>query len=177
MILLDSDLESDFGVDPSLRKNIAKNSWYEWLCQVRVNYHQEQTKLINENLSEATQRDRLTHEYFDSLLLQNGNKAAGEFEQLYKLIKTPPMPSDITVEIGLVLDITGSMGPFIKSALSTIRSLFSGKGSLKSSLSRNFPDIDFVIRVGWLAFKDIDDARDQFMTHSDTSRAHSAECS
>eukprot|EP00984_Skeletonema_dohrnii_P034349 scaffold33533_cov119-Skeletonema_dohrnii-CCMP3373.AAC.1 len=73
MILLESDLESDFGIKAVEKEQLPKGQWYQWLCNIRVKHQREQCILIEENLKNATEIDGLTHDYFDSLLA--GKKA------------------------------------------------------------------------------------------------------
>ena len=163
MILLETDLESDFGVSIEERKHVPKNQWYEWLCDVRVKHHQEQCLLIKKNLEEATERDKLTHNYFDSLLAGNALKSKEEFKHLYQLIKKPPVPSKVTIDLALVIDVTGSMAPYSKSVVSTINNLISGQSSLASKLYSSFDEeIEFQVRLACLGFRDIDDGSNQF---------------
>lgn len=163
MILLDSDLESDFGVSLDEKKRVPKNQWYEWLCNVRVKFHVEQCLLIEKNLEEATDRDKITHAYFDSLVACDQSKSTKQFKHLYQLIKQPPVPSSVSIDLALVIDITGSMAPYSSSVVATIKSLISGDNSLASKLFHNFQEeIDFEVRIACVGFRDIDDRNNQF---------------
>eukprot|EP00986_Skeletonema_menzelii_P006570 scaffold2497_cov117-Skeletonema_menzelii.AAC.5 len=157
MILLESDLESDFGVKAVEKEQLPKGQWYDWLCNVRVKHQKEQCVLIEENLKDATAQDTLTHDYFDSLLVGNRAKSEEQFKNLYQLMKKPPVPSSVHIDLALVIDVTGSMAPYAQSTVSTIQNLLSGPGSLISKLSTNFPEIEFQLRLGCLCFRDIDD--------------------
>jgi hypothetical protein len=162
MILLDTELESDFGVKASAREQLPKGDWYEWLCDVREKHQKEQCVLVEENLKDATEKDSLTHNYFDSLLAGNERKSKEQFKNLYELIKKPPMPSSVIIDLALAMDVTGSMAPYAQSTVATIKSLLSGSNSLTSKLSSNFPEIEFELRVGCLGFRDIDDGSNNF---------------
>ena len=54
---------------------VPKNQWYDWLCNARLMHHKEQCLLVEKNLEEATEKDRMTLEYFDSLLARNEAKS------------------------------------------------------------------------------------------------------
>lgn len=162
MILLESDLESDFGVKAAEKEQLPKGQWYDWLCNIRVKHQKEQCILIEESLKDATEKDGLTHDYFDSLLAGNKAKSKEQFKNLYQLIKKPPVPSLVHIDLALVIDVTGSMAPYAQSTVSTIENLLCGTGSLISKLSTNFPEIEFQLRLGCLCFRDIDDGDSKF---------------
>ncbi len=162
MILLESELEADFGIKATDKEQLPKGQWYEWLCKIRVEHQKEQCLLIEENLKDATEKDTLTHGYFDSLLAGNKAKSEEQFKNLYQLIKKPPVPSSVHIDLALVIDVTGSMAPYAQSAVSTIQSLLRGPSSLISKLSTNFSEIDFELRIGCLCFRDIDDMDSKF---------------
>lgn len=162
MILLGSDLEADFGIKATEKEQLPKGQWYEWLCKIRVKHQKEQCLLIEENLKDATEKDTLTHDYFDSLLAGNKANSEEQFKNLYQLIKKPPVPSSVHIDLALVIDVTGSMAPYAQGTVSTIQSLLSGPSSLMSKLSTNFPEIEFQLRLGCLCFRDIDDMDSKF---------------
>ncbi len=162
MILLESDLELDFGIKAVEKEKLPKGQWYEWLCNVRVKHQKEQCILMAESLKDATEKDSLTHDYFDSLLAGNEAKSNEQFKNLYQLIKKPPVPSSVHIDLALVIDVTGSMAPYAQSTVSTIENLLRGTGSLVSKLSTNFPEIEFQLRLGCLCFRDIDDENRKF---------------
>mmetsp|Transcript_644 Transcript_644/g.1286 ORF Transcript_644/g.1286 Transcript_644/m.1286 type:complete len:578 (-) Transcript_644:236-1969(-) len=162
MILLDSDLELDFEVSAAEKDKVPKKQWYDWLCNVRSTHHRKQCLLIEKNLEEATEKDMMTHEYFDSLLAHNEAKSKEQFRNLYQSIKKPPAPSSVCIDLALLIDATGSMAPYAQSAVSVVKSLLCGQSTLTSKLSLNFPEIDFELRIGCLGFRDIDDGSNQF---------------
>jgi len=162
MILLESDLELDFGVKAVEKEQLPKGQWYDWLCDIRVEHQKEQCIVIEENLEDATEKDTLTHDYFDSLLAGKKAKSEEKFKYLYQLMKKPPVPSSVHIDLALVIDVTGSMAPYAQSTVSTIQNLLSGPGSLISKLSTNFPEIEFQLRLGCLCFRDIDDQDSKF---------------
>ena len=173
LILLDSDLESDFGVSAEERKNVPKKQWYDWLYSVRVKHHNEQCLIVEKNLEEATERDILTHNYFDSLLAYNKTKSREEFKHLYQLIKKSPVPSSVTIDLAFVVDVTGSMAPYSQCAVSTIKSLIGGQTSLTSKLYHNFDrEIDFKLRLACLGFRDIDDGNNKFIELTTKKECH-----
>eukprot|EP00985_Skeletonema_marinoi_P003063 scaffold1268_cov133-Skeletonema_marinoi.AAC.18 len=162
MILLESELESDFGIKAVEKEQLPKGQWYQWLCNIRVKHQREQCILIEENLKNATEIDGLTHDYFDSLLAGKKAKSKEQFKNLYQLMKKPPVPSSVHIDIALAIDVTGSMAPYAQSTVSTIENLLSGPSSLISKLTTNFPEIDFQLRLGCLCFRDIDDGSGKF---------------
>jgi len=162
MILLETDLESDFGIKAVEKEQLPKGQWYEWLCNIRVKHQKEQCILIEESLKDATEKDGLTHDYFDSLLAGNKAESKEQFKKLYQLIKKPPVPSSVHIDLALVIDVTGSMSPYAQSTVSTIENLLCGTSSLMSKLSTNFPEIEFQLRLGCLCFRDIDDGNNKF---------------
>ncbi|KAL7554369.1 hypothetical protein ACHAWF_017810 [Thalassiosira exigua] len=162
MVLLESDLESGFGVPPGEKDKVPKNSLYDWLCDVRKRKHQKQCKLMQENLADATEKDNATHKYFDHLLDHNADKATKEFEGLYKLMKKSPMPSTLLLDIAFAIDVTGSMMAYSKCTAATIEGLIASQNSIVEKLKVTFPEISFKLRVGCLPFRDIDDKPNQF---------------
>ena len=163
MILMESDIETDFGITIAEKDQLPKGQWYDWLCKVRAKHQKEQSIIIEESLQDATEKDILTHTCFDSLLAGNKAKSMEQFKNLYQTIKKPPVPSSVNIDIALVIDVTGSMAPYAQSAVSTIENLLRGRTSLISKLSASFPDIEFQLRVGCLCFRDIDDGANKFV--------------
>ncbi|KAL7552125.1 hypothetical protein ACHAWF_015342 [Thalassiosira exigua] len=161
MILVHSDL-TDFGIQASEKDKVPRNKWYEWLCEARLKYHEEQCLLIENNLQEATEKDRMTHDYFNSLLAQQESKSMEQFKNLYELIKKPPVPSLVSIDLALVIDITGSMAPHAHNVVSTVESLLIGQNALTSKLAHNFPETEFQLQLACLGFRDIDDGSNQF---------------
>ena len=86
LVLLESDLESQFGVPVGARDKIPRKDLYDWLCKVRLEKHRERCKLMEENLLDATEKDHATHKYFDHLLAHNITEAKVEFERMYRWI-------------------------------------------------------------------------------------------
>ena len=86
LVLLESDLESQFGVPVGDSDKIPRKDWYDWLCKVRLEKHREHCKLMEENLLDATEKDHATHKYFDHLLAHNITEAKVEFERMYRWI-------------------------------------------------------------------------------------------
>jgi hypothetical protein len=138
LVLLEPDLVSEFGVCPSEQDNIPKRNWYDWLCGIRDKHRRRQCKIIDTNLSRASEVDNATHEYFDSLLEGNTNKALTKFQSLYQTIKKPPYPSVLNLDLAFAIDITGSMTPFTKCLASTIQGLVDGQDSIVEKLKPSF---------------------------------------
>lgn len=103
---------------------------------------------MQENLVDATDKDTATHCYFDHLLAHNIPEAKVQFEELYRAIKKPPMPSSLILDIAFAVDVTGSMAPYSKCVVSMITTLISGNSSILEKLKLAFPEIDFMLRVG-----------------------------
>lgn len=121
---------------------------YDWLCKVRLDKHKKRCQLMQENLVDATDKDTATHCYFDRLLAHNIPEAKVQFEELYRAIKKPPMPSSLILDIAFAVDVTGSMAPYSKCVMSTITSLISGNSSILKKLKSAIPEIEFQLRVG-----------------------------
>ena len=84
MVLLESDLQSQFGINIGDKDKIPKKDLYDWLCNVRLQEHRKRCLLMEENLKEATRKDCATHRYFDSLLAGNITAARSKFEDVYQ---------------------------------------------------------------------------------------------
>mmetsp|Transcript_36362 Transcript_36362/g.88075 ORF Transcript_36362/g.88075 Transcript_36362/m.88075 type:complete len:2533 (-) Transcript_36362:94-7692(-) len=84
LILLEDDLVDTFGVEPGEKDGVARSDKYQWLCGVRERQREQHAKEIEANLAEATENDKLTHEYFDALLASNQSQAASLFKKLYE---------------------------------------------------------------------------------------------
>ena len=165
MILLDSDLAA-FGIDPSDRGKLTKDAWYDWLCKGRDKHYSAYCAQIQSNLEEATQKDTATHKYFDALLQSKLSMAHTLFKDIYLTMKKRPMPSNIEIDLGFIVDVTGSMGPYIGAARRTIGSLLTGSTSIATKLGATFPDIEFSLRVATMAYRDIDDKENKFQESS-----------
>lgn len=162
MVLLESDLCKDFGVAKGEKDTIAREKRHEWLDDVRGRHHRQHWKRVEDNLRLATKRDKATHEFFDALLTANKDVATKLFKELYLLIKKPPVPEEITVDVAVLVDITGSMAPYCKHAIATIQGLLHGNDSIISKLKPVFPETKLQIRVAILGHRDIDDGSSQF---------------
>ena len=148
LVLLESELESQFGVPVGSRDKIPRKDVYDWLCKVRLQKHKERCKLTEKNLVDATEKDSATHCYFDHLLANNITEAKIHFENLYLSMKKPSMPSSLVLDLAFAIDVTGSMAPYSNCVVSTTASLISGKNSILEKLKSTFPDIEFQLRVG-----------------------------
>jgi Mg-chelatase subunit ChlD len=162
LVLLEPELESQFGVPVGEKDKIPRKDLYNWLCSVRLLKHSKRCKLMEENLLKATEKDSATHNYFDHLLAHNITEAKIQFESLYRLVKKSPMPSSLTLDIGFAIDVTGSMAPYSNCVVSTTASLIAGPNSILEKLKSTFPEIEFKLRVGCLGFRDIADKNNQF---------------
>jgi hypothetical protein len=148
LVLLEQDLELQFGVPVGEKDKIPRKDLYDWLCKVRLDKHKKRCQLMQENLEDATDKDTATHCYCDHLLAHNIPEAKVQFEELYRAIKKPPMPSLLILDIAFAVDVTGSMAPYSKCVVSTITTLILGNSSILEKLKLAFPEIDFMLRVG-----------------------------
>lgn len=176
LILLETDLVSEFGVSQGDHGNIPKRNWYEWLCTVRKKHHDKQCKIIETNLLRANEVDKLTHKYFDSLIKCDSSQALTDFQSLYQTIKKPPFPPLLNLDLAFAIDVTGSMMPFTKCIANTIQRLVDGgQNSIVEKLKAKFPEIEFKMRSGCLGYRDIDDKQDQFQEGCFTDGCHFTE--
>ena len=162
MILLESDLQSQFGVDIGAKDKVPQKELYEWLCDLRRLKHRKRCIQMEENLKEATMKDCATHRYFDYLLAGNITDATSEFEELYRSMKKAPMPTSLMIDLAFAIDVTGSMAPYSLSIISTVESLITGQSSILEKLKSTLPEIEFKLRVGCVGFRDFDDKPNQF---------------
>jgi uncharacterized protein YegL/GTP-binding protein EngB required for normal cell division len=161
MILLESDLSTDFGIDPGEKEKVAQKDLYDWLCEARDHHHKNHCQEIEANLAAADEKDRKTHCYFNSLLASNETEAKSLFQDIYLSMKKH-IPLQIDIDLAIVIDVTGSMIPFRDVIINTISSLLQGNGSVIAKLKLQFPETDFKLRIGALGFRDIDDHDSQF---------------
>lgn len=175
LILLDSDLEGDFNVPRSFKDREPKKEWYEKLCEARDTRYDQHCAEMDKNLEDATKRDINSHSYFDTLLAADRKQASLQFKDIYLSMKKRPMPSCVVIDIGYVIDVTGSMSPYMKAARETIKRLLVGNGSIATKLKAKFPDVEFKLRVGSVAFRDIEDSNQQFRESMFTADCHFTE--
>lgn len=161
MILLDSDL-IEFGLKIGDKETIPKHEWYKWLCNARKKRYATYCTEIEANLIEAKSRDTATHHYFDALLKGNHAIAQNLFKDIYLTMKKRSTPSTIDIDLCLVIDVTGSMSPYMGATRRTITSLIEGNTSIAAKLRTTFPDTNFELRVATMAYRDIDDKLNQF---------------
>lgn len=158
MVLLDKDLEDRFGATVD---NWSRKEYYKMLNEARKTRHDEHCKVMESNLIQATAKDQASHHYFDALLA-NDPLAAGLFKTLYLTMKKRPTPSVIDLDLCIAVDNTGSMRPYGKAITSTITSMIQGPSSFLPKLIVKFPETKFKVRLGLLAYRDIDDGNNQF---------------
>jgi len=163
MVLLESDLEEQFGLSRGEKDNIAKQNRYEWLCKARNEKRSKYCAAIETNLVNATEQDRATHKYFDALINSNRNNAHNLYKEIYLSMKKVPITSVINIDLAFVIDVTGSMGPYARAVADILKSLVDGGSSIISKVDHQFPDLKMKLRVAVLGFRDIDDQRDQFL--------------
>lgn len=170
LVLLEDDLVHTYGLEAGEKAKVPRTKWYEWLCNARNKHREESAKKVEADLAAARKKDKKTHEYFDALLASNGSKATELFKEIYLAMKTS-IPSTVVIDLCFAIDVTGSMLPFMRSTVSTLKSLFQGTNSIGQKLKMKFPEMTFKVRVGGLGFRDIDDKENQFneITFSDGS--------
>jgi von Willebrand factor type A domain len=175
MILLEADLRNDFGVGKKAHEKIRREDRYDWLNNVRNAKHAQHWQSVGENLKLATKRDTATHSYFDALLHGNQSEAERLLKDLYAMIKKPPIPEEITVDISFLLDVTGSMTPYCQHATSIIGNLLTGTGSIITMLRPLLPETAIKLRFSAMAYKDLDDGANQFTEFISNGSAHFTE--
>lgn len=171
MILLASDLSEKYNLSDDFKDNVTKTQWYEELCKARERLQTKHHSIIQKNLIDATSKDDSTHKYFNSLLREDCDEAAKRFQDIYTNFKKAQMPSSIQLDIGLLIDTTGSMAPYMKSIVKTISVILNGHNSIMKKLKSKFPDIGFSLRVGLLSYRDIDDDQ-QFIESAFSNGCH-----
>jgi len=174
MILLASDLAEKYDIPENIKDTVANESLYEELCRAREKLRSKHHTKIEENLVDATSKDKATHLYFDSLLQNKRDEATKIFKEIYKNSKKGQMPSSIQLDISLLIDMTGSMAPYTNSIVNTISVVLKGEKSIIEKLKSNFPDIEFTIRLGTLIYRDFDD-HSQFLESTFNDACHFTE--
>ena len=147
---------------PGSKDSVPIRERYNWLSEARKDRHKSHWQDVAESLKIAEARDAASHKYFDALLINNRIHARALFLDLYTAINKPPIPDTITVDVALLLDATGSMGPYSKPTVSTINCLMNGNNTVIDKLKLQFPDTEVKLRFGVLAYRDIDDGSAQF---------------
>lgn len=175
LVLWEDDLCKNFNLPPGAKDNVPFNSRYDWLCDSRAKRNEKHWEEVDDNLKIAAARDSATHEYFDALLAGSQDEATRLFQNLYATINKPPIPEKISVDVALLLDVTGSMAPYCKPTLSTIECLISGNNSILANLKTQFPDTEVKLRLGVLGYRDIDDGNNQFCEGVWNGREHFTE--
>jgi len=172
MILLDSDIEKQFGLVKGWKDKIAKRDWYDCLSSARQKHRDVIYEKIEENLAKATEKDCNTHSYFDALLAKDKKAASKRFKEIYTSFKKGSLPSSIELDLAFIIDTTGSMAPYAQTAAATVKNLLTGSESIVAKLNINFPEIEFHLRVGVMGFRDIDDGPKQFSESISNEGSH-----
>jgi Mg-chelatase subunit ChlD len=162
MVLLESDLEENFGIPVGAKDKVAKHDLYDWLCKARDLRHRQYCQNVESSLIAATERDKNTHKYFDALLGGDELRAQSLFKELYQSMKKRPLPKDMFLDLAFVIDVTGSMGPYANATAATVGGLIEGGSSIVAKLKLKFPEMDIKLRVATMGFRDIDDQANQF---------------
>ena len=163
IILLESDIAEQFGIGAGKIAAWAKEDLYSNLCAAREKLHERRCRDVDLNLVEATKADNETHRYFDALLAGDIKSGYQQFKSLYDSFKRKLMPSEMNIDIAFGVDQTGSMAPYTKSAMETLKAIVDGPTSITKNLEAQFPDITFRIRVAVLGYRDVGDQNNQFV--------------
>jgi uncharacterized protein YegL len=161
LILLDKDLEDDFGINCGETGNWPRGEFYSRLCEARDTSLQNMYQSTEMSLSKAKQKDDFTHDYFGALLDSNASQAKKLLKELYINMKKKHT-GPISIDLAFAIDVTGSMTPYSNAIVSTIQSLLDGPNSILAKLSTRFPDNKFKLQIAVLGFRDIDDGNHQF---------------
>lgn len=162
MILMEEDLEETFSLPIGQKENIKGDDLYRWLCDARNKTRALDFQTMEANLEDASKKDQATHAFFEALISNDTQKAYDLFKEIYLDIKAVPSASSIEIDVSFVVDITGSMGPYMDSLISTVGSLADGRGLIMNNLRKRFPKTKFNFRFGGMGFRDIDDGSRQF---------------
>ena len=148
MVLWEKDICDQCGISPGVKDNVLRDQRHEWLSDARGKRHDEHWGSVKENLKTATTRDFATHEHFDALLAGDRSLATRLFQDLCSKINKPPIPDMISVDIALLLDVTGSVTPHCEPTLSTLESSFNGSSSILVKMKAQFPDTEVKLHLG-----------------------------
>jgi energy-coupling factor transporter ATP-binding protein EcfA2 len=174
LILLDEDLEADFGIARGSSDNWQRQYCYSKLCEAREKSHENHWQAVEMNLSKAKAKDESTHKYFDSLLKGDVGHARILLKDLYENMKKRHTGT-MTLDLAFAIDITGSMGPYGKVIGSTVQSLLEGSNSVLSKLQVRFAETKFRLRMAVLGYRDIDDGAKQFAECTWNGTSHFSE--
>jgi len=137
LIILQRDLDP-FGLNVQHCKTIPKKELYIELDRCRQISYSEKTALIEEKLKNATDRDRITHDYFNALLAHDKPRATSTFQEVYKHAKNG-RPSEVSLDLCFVVDCTGSMGAFMSMMSTQIETILDGPDSIVQKVVALFP--------------------------------------
>jgi uncharacterized protein YegL len=174
IILLDKDLEDDFGIKCGLSDTWPRKEFYKRLCVAREKTLEDKYATIEMNLSAAKEQDKATHQYFDALLDSNDRRAKELLKELYLNMKKT-IVGEMDLDIAFAIDVTGSMTAYGHGIASTIKTLLTGSNSILAKLAVRFPDTEFKLRVAVLGFRDIDDGNGQFVSKCLNGNSHFSE--
>lgn len=161
MILLDQDLENDFGISREMIEGCPRKDLYKMMNDARMKSYATYCETMESNLKSSSKNDKITREYFNALLAHNGEKGHSLFKDLYLDTKKQSMPTKLEVDLTVVIDNTASMAPFAGIVYTTIEALLEGSGSFINELKRKFPVTELKIRLALLGYRNID-GTDQF---------------
>eukprot|EP00978_Attheya_sp_CCMP212_P009335 scaffold22059_cov52-Attheya_sp.AAC.2 len=172
MILLDSHLQYQYDLKIGWKDKVPKEDWYDCLSSAREKKHKGRCEMMEKNLVDASKKDKDTHRYFDALLANSTREASTRFKEIYTSFKKGSMPTSIDLDIAFVVDVTGSMGPYMKASVTTLSDMVCGSSAIVEKLKVNYPDVKFHLRIGVMGYRDIDDGTDRFSESTCQGRGH-----
>ncbi|KAL7555469.1 hypothetical protein ACA910_006131 [Epithemia clementina (nom. ined.)] len=175
MILLEPDLEKNFGIEAGSKDSIAREDRHEWLSCARKKKHESHCHVMDANLENATEKDKKSHELLNALLKGDEQKGLDLFKELYFTVKTQSLAANTEIDLAFVIDVTGSMGPYISAIFATIKTLVDKQGAVMGRLQANYPDTEFTFHVAVMGFRDIDDGNAQFRESLWKTKSHFTE--
>ncbi|KAL7561438.1 hypothetical protein ACA910_009294 [Epithemia clementina (nom. ined.)] len=162
LILLEPDLEKNFGIKAGSKDSIAREDRYEWLSCAREKKHESYCHVMDANLENATEKDKKSRELLNVLLKGNEQKGHDLFKELYFTVKTQSLAANTEIDLAFVIDVTGSMGPYTSAIFATVKTLVDKQGAVMGRLQANYPDTEFTFHVAVMGFRDIDDGDAQY---------------
>ncbi|KAL7561429.1 hypothetical protein ACA910_009286 [Epithemia clementina (nom. ined.)] len=175
MILLETDLETDFEIKVGEKDKIAREDRYEWLSCARKKKHESHCHVMDANLENATEKDKKSHALLNALLKGDKQKGHDLFKELYFTVKTQSLAANTEIDLAFVIDVTGSMGPYTSAIFATVKTLVDKQGAVMGRLQANYPDTEFTFHVAVMGFRDIDDGNAQFRESLWKTKSHFTE--
>lgn len=85
-------------------------------------------------------------------------------------------PGSMTIDICFMLDITGSMRPWLEACKAQLREI---AASIAPRILKEYPSLDITLRYGMVAYRDVCDGSNQFnvLDFTDADALHAKVCS